>query len=404
MMALNRYRLKHLSRKGYKTAQRVAQLLERPDRLIGVILIGNTFANVLASSITTVIAIHYFGHLGVFLATIGLTLIILIFAEAAPKTLAALHPQRVAFPASRPLRYLLYVFYPLVWLINMIANSFLRLFGVKVQNHILEPLTIEELRTVVREATGKITSIHQQMLLRVLNSGQMTVEDVMVPRNQITGIDIDDNWEHILALITTTEHNYLLVYRENIDHVLGILNTRSLIGILSHRQLSKAVVLEQVKEVYFISEVTLLSSQLLDFQKEHKRIAVVVDEYGDIQGLLTLHDIIKEMVGEFAVNVDVSEQLIIKQNDGSYLVDGRVTLRDLNRITAWYLPVVGPKTLSGSIIEYLEAIPDTPICLRFFGYPVEIIRMSGNRIRLIQIWPEKWVSDHSKKEKLDLSS
>ncbi len=387
MMALNRYRLRHLARKGHVTAKRVMKLLGRPDRLLGVILIGNTFANVLASAIATVLASHYFGDLGVFIVTIVLTLIILIFAEATPKTLAALHPQRVAFPSSFLLSLLLKVFYPLVWFVNGIANSILRLFKVRVKGGKVESLTADELRTVVREASGKISSSYQQMLLRILALEQVTVEDVMIPRNEIYGIDIADDWDKILKALMSSEHSYVPLYRENIDHVIGLLNLRNLLTLLPRSDLSKDKLVSLASEVYFVPEVTLLNRQLLNFQQENKSIGLVVDEYGDIQGLVTIQDILEEIVGQFAVDIADTARLFEKQKDGSYLVDGSINLRDLNRMTSWEFPTDGPKTLSGVIIEYLEMIPISGVALRLAGYPIEVLKVSDNKIKLVQIWP-----------------
>lgn len=392
MMALNRYRLRHLARKGDPAAKRTAKLLERPDRLLGIILLGNTFANVFASAVATIIAVHYLGDLGVLISTIALTFVLLIFAETTPKTLAALRPQRVAFPASLPLKILLVILYPLVWFINGVANGVLRLFRIKVKGHMIEPLTAEELRSVVREASGKISSNYQQILLRVLSLGQITVEDVMVPRNEIYGIDITDDWDKILKQLTESEHTKIPIYRENIDQVIGMLNLRSLIGQLPKRELTKDRLVKLAKEVYFIPEVTLINRQLLNFQKENRRIGLVIDEYGDIQGLVSIQDIIEEIVGEFAIDIDDVACLVQRQEDGSYLVDGRISLRDLNRLTDWELPIEGPKTLSGLVIEHLEMIPTSGMALRLVGYPMEVIKVSGNTIRLVKVWPEKRVS------------
>ncbi|AIT63646.1 HlyC/CorC family transporter [Coxiella burnetii] len=388
MMALNRYRLRHLARKGHVKAQRVVTLLKRPDRLLGVILIGNTFANILASAVATVIAVHYLGDLGVIISTVILTFLILVFAETTPKTLAALYPQRVAFPASVPLQILLRVFYPLVWLVNTIANAFLRIFGVKVSVQGTEVVSAEELRSIVREVTGKGLSGYQQMLLRVLNLGQMTVEDVMVPRKRIHGIDIRDDWHKIVEVLLTSEHDYLPIYRENIDRVIGLLNLRRVMQLLSQQQLTKEKLVKVAEEVYFIPEVTLLNQQLLNFRERNKTVGLVVDEYGDIEGLVTLRDILEEVVGEFATGIDGATSLVQFQKEGSYLIDARISVRDLNRIMQWDLPIKGPKTLSGLIIEDLESIPIVGICIRLSGYPMEIVKVSRNAVRLVKVWPK----------------
>ncbi|OGO91683.1 MAG: magnesium/cobalt efflux protein [Coxiella sp. RIFCSPHIGHO2_12_FULL_42_15] len=387
MMALNRYRLRHLARKGHVTAQRVMQLLRRPDRILGVILIGNTFANILASSVATLLAAHYFGDLGILLSTIVLTFIVLIFAEITPKTFAALHPQGVAFLCALPLKGLLFLLYPLVWVSNGIANAFLRVFGVKVNEHKLEHLSIDELRTVVREASGKISSTHQHMLLRILELEQATVDDVMVPRNEILGIDITEEWDKIFHELMHTNYEFLPVYREDIDQVIGMLNLRSIVPLLRTNELTKEKLLSLLEEIYYIPEMTFLNRQLLNFQRENKSIGLVIDEYGDIQGLVKMQDILEEIVGQFAVDLAGTESLVRKQKDGSYLVDGAINIRDLNRIAKWNLPTEGPRTLSGLIIETLELIPSNNVALRLSGYPMEVLKVSGNKIKLVQVWP-----------------
>lgn len=389
MMAVNRYRLRHLARKNNPAAKRVISLLKRPDRLLGTILIGNTFTNIFASAVTTIIAVRYFDNTGVFVLTLILAMVILIFGETAPKTFAAVHPQRAAFSVSLPLKLLLIIFYPLVWLVNGIANGLLRLFGVRVNQTTVEPLNAEELRTIVREATGKISSSYQQMLLRVLSLGQVTVEDVMVPRSQIDGIDILDNWDNILKILSTTEHTHLPIYRESIDHVIGMLNTKKLMQVIYHGELSRDKLVKMTTEIYFVPGVTLLNHQLLNFQREHKTIGLVVDEYGDIQGMVTLQDIVEEIVGEFALDVEDTLRLIRQESDGSYNVDGRISVRDLNRITNWNFPTDGPKTLSGLIIEYLEIIPTAGVALRLAGCAMEIVKVSRNTVRIVKIWPNQ---------------
>lgn len=386
LMAINRYRLRHLARKGNLSAKLVAQLLERPDRLLSMILIGNTLCNVMASAVATILATHYLSDLGVVFATLGLTLVLLIFSEITPKTLAAWHPQKVAFATALPLKFLLTVFYPFVWLVTGLANGILRMLRIRPPKSSHEALTAEELRTVVREASGKIISSHQQILLRVLELEQMTVEDVMVPRNDINGIDLAEDWHTILQQLINTEHAYLPVYRDHIDHVLGILSLRKVLPSLAQPNFNKEQLIALMSEVYFIPEVTRLNRQLLNFQKEQKSIGLVVDEYGDIEGLVTLQDILEEIIGGFTPDADIAEAVQL-QADGSYIVDGNINLRDLNRVTGWHLPTDGPKTLSGLIIEYLEMIPTAAIALRLGGYLMEVLDVQENTIRTVQIWP-----------------
>ncbi|MCH9769839.1 MAG: HlyC/CorC family transporter [Gammaproteobacteria bacterium] len=388
MMSINRYRLRHLARKGNRRAKRVARLLERPDRLLGIILIGNTFANILASAIFTVVMAHLFGDLGVLLATIILTLVILIFAETAPKTYAALRPMKVALPASLPLKILLKILYPLVAFINLMANGLLRCFNIRIAKQNTEALSAEELRTVVHEATGKIPTRYQQMLLRILDLESVTVEDVMVPRNEIYGIDLNAEWDIILQVLINCDHAFVPMYHDDIDKVQGMLNLRKVLSAMRKHELSKQDLLSLADKVYFVPEGALLNRQLLNFQEQQRSVGLVVDEYGDIQGLVTLQDVLEEIVGEFAEGADDVTRLVQKQRDGSVLVDGRANVRELKREIKWQLPVDGPKTLSGLIIEHLEMIPRPGIGCRIEGYPMEIIEVKANIIRSVKIFPK----------------
>ncbi|MGB6977134.1 MAG: HlyC/CorC family transporter [Gammaproteobacteria bacterium] len=387
MMATNRYRLRHLIRQKHRAAKRVLQLLRRPDRLLGVILIGSTFANILAASVATLIAASQFGKLGVALSPVILTFVILILAEVTPKTLAALYPERIAFIAAWPLKVLLALLYPIVWVVNTIANSLLRFFSIKVRTKEIESLTHEELRTIVHEATGKISGPYQEMLLHILDLDKATVEDIMIPRQDVIGIDINDAWENILQQLTVIQHTRLPLYRESIDNVLGILHLRKALNLLAQNRLDKSSLLKCADEAYFVPEGTPLNVQLIQFRQEKHRSALVVDEYGDIQGLITLEDILEEIVGEFTTNLPAMNKAIQWQKDGSYLVDGGIMVRELNRLLHLKFPTEGPKTLNGLIIEYLESLPATGISLRIAGYPLEIITIEENTVKTAQIWP-----------------
>lgn len=386
MMAVNRYRLRHLTRKSHVRAARVLKLLERPDRLLGVTLLGNTFAEIFASAIATLVAVRLFGNTGALISSVALTFIILIFGEIAPKTLAALYSQRVALLISGPLVLLLKVFYPLVWFVNLLANTSLRLFGIHVHKTEVEPLSIDELRSVVHEAAGKTSLHYQEMLLRVLDLQQLTVEEIMVPKNEIYGIDLDQNWDTIVAKMVQSSHAYVPLYREHIDNIQGMLTLRHALVMLHRANFGKIDLQHLVQEVYFIPEGALLHQQLLNFQREKQHVGLVVDEYGDIQGMLTFRDLLEEIAGDFAMSAVEMEQLISKQKDGSVLVDGSINIRVLNRLEDWHLPVSGPRTLSGLIIEYLESIPKTPVCARIGDYRIEVLSISGNTIQQIHIW------------------
>lgn len=388
LMSINRYRLRHLARKGHKSAQRVSQLLERPDRLLGVILIGNTFANNFAASVTTILAIHFFGIVGVAIATFVITLIILIFAEITPKIFAALYPERISFFASLPLKFLLKILYPLVFIASEIANGLLHLFRVhKVAGHKIDTLSQEELRTIVNEAVSKSSTRYHDMLLGILDLGKATVEDIMVPRNEIIGLDVDEDWNTILHKLRSCQHTRVPIYHNNIDNVLGILHLRKVVNLFAENKPDKQGLIKTADAIYFIPEATPLNKQLLHFQQQKERIGLVVDEYGDIQGLVTLEDILEEIVGQFTTDLATSTEEVIAQKDGSYLVEGSANIRELNRNYDWKLPTDGPKTLNGIITEYLETIPKAGICLRIEGYPIEIMSVEGNTVKSALIRP-----------------
>jgi Mg2+/Co2+ transporter CorB len=388
LISLNRYRLRHLASDNNAGAIRASELLKRPDRLIGLILLGNNFVNILASSIATIIAIRLLGGDGIMVATLLLTVVILIFAEITPKTLAALHPERLAFPATLILKPLLRVLYPLVWLLNTIPNGLLRLMGVSQEDADRHSLSSEELRSVVNEAGAIIPRRHQKMLLNILDLEKVTVEDIMVPRNEIVGIDMDDSEEDILKQINTSQHTRLPVYRGDIGNVLGFVHLRNVLSLRGKEGLELDRLNSVVRETYFIPEGTPLNTQLLNFQKQRRRIGLVVDEYGDIQGLVTLDDILEEIVGEFTTDpAAASSKEIYPQDDGSFLVDGSANIRELNRIMHWNLPTDGPKTLNGMITEYLETIPEVGTSLLLEGYPIEVVQTGSSSVKTVRIDP-----------------
>jgi Mg2+/Co2+ transporter CorB len=387
MMSLNRYKLRHLVQAKHPGATRAQRLLNRTDRLIGLILLGNNFVNILASAIATVIALRIWGETGIAIATGLLTIVVLIFAEVAPKTLAAIHPERVAFPASFVLGPLLKISYPLVWLVNIIANSLLRLVGVETRVGAMQHLSSEELRTVVNEAGALIPRQHQEMLVSILDLEKVTVEDVMVPRSEIVGIDIEEDDQTILKELVHTQHTRLPIFRDNIENVLGFVHARNALHVLAEGEFSKEKLMAICREPYFIPEGTPLNTQLLSFQREKRRIAFVVDEYGDIQGLVTLESILEEIVGEFTTDIAATIKDVHPQDDGTFLVDGGAYVRELNRTLAWELPTDGPKTLNGLIIEYLESIPEPGTSVLINGYPIDIVQTSNNAIKTIRIHP-----------------
>lgn len=385
MMSLNRYRLKHLVKKKHRGARKASKLLERPDRLIGVILIGNNFVNILASAIATVIAVRLWGDAGIAIATAALTVVILIFAEVSPKTMAALHPEKIAFPASYLLAPLLKLIYPLVWVINGITNTFLRLFGVNVTGDNSHHLSTEELRTLVNEAGALLPQNNQDMLLGVLELSEVTVSDIMIPRNEVVGIDLDDDIDAIIEHLSETEYTRLPVYQGELNKVVGILHMRNLAQVFHQGSVTKAAILQVIKEPYFIPESTPLQTQILHFQSQNRRIGLVVDEYGDVQGIVTLEDILEEIVGELSSGNSEEDQDVFLQEDGSYFVDGTAYIRDVNKSLEWELPTDGPKTVNGLITETLESIPDSNVCLQIENYQIETLQISDNVIKTARI-------------------
>jgi Mg2+/Co2+ transporter CorB len=385
-MSVNRYRLRHLVKKGELKAKRAQILLERPDRLLGIILLGDTFSDILASAVSTIIAIHYFGELAILPFTLALTFIVLIFAKLVPKTIAALFPIPIVLYTAWPLWFLLKIIYPIVWLINLLSNSLLRLFGIKSSAKSLEHFTSEELRTVVADASRYISSNKQRMLLQLLDLEKISVEDIMIPRHDIIGIDLDKPWLEIKEQLVTAQHTRLPVYQENIENIVGMLHVRTILNHLAEEELTLENLKKLIEEPYFIPEGTSLNQQLLAFCQEKRRMGLVVDEYGIILGLVTLEAILEEIVGEFTTDASSAiHKDFLLQSDGSYIVDGGVTLRVLNRALNIQFPLEGPKTLSGLIIEYLEMIPPAHICVRIANYRLEILQIKDNMVKTVKL-------------------
>ncbi len=384
LMSLNRYQLRHKAREGHRGARLAERLLKRPDRVIGLILLGNNLVNFSMASLVGIITFQIGGEPAAALGTVVLTLIVLIFAETAPKTLAALHPERVAFPASFIYYPLLKITYPFVWLTNLCANGVLFLFGVRSGNAELQALSREELRTVVFEAGSRISTRYRSMLISILDLEKVTVDDVMVPHNEIVGIDLDADDDEIEKIVSQSEHTRLPVYRDTIDQVVGILHLRRLAN-LAYQDLTKATLQRLLVEPYFVPEGTPLSTQLVQFQRRRERIALVVDEYGDIQGIVTLEDILEEIVGEFTTDPADDDEDVVSEGADSFLVDATANIRELNRSQDWELPTEGPKTLNGLIVELLETIPQPNTCLKINGYPIEIVDVDDTRVRTVRV-------------------
>jgi Mg2+/Co2+ transporter CorB len=388
LMTLNRYRLKHLADEGHTGAQLAAKLLEKPDRLIGLILLGNNFVNIMASSLATLIALRLGGDGAIAIAAGILTFVVLIFSEVAPKTLAAMHPEKVAFPAAWIYTPLLKVMFPLVWLVNLMANSILKLLGIYQEDSDGQALSREELKTVVNEAGAMIPHKHQRMLLSILDLEKTYVEDIMVPRTQLDGIDIDAPISEILDQLQQSPYTRVLVYEGSIDHVLGFIHSRNILKeALDSDGLTHEELRELVREPYFIPKGTPLNKQLINFQRNRRRWGLVVDEYGDVHGLLTMADLLEEIVGEFATDPSDHIASVHPQDDGSYLVDGTALLRELSRNMHWELPTEGPKTLNGLIVEYLQTLPEAGTSLMIEGYPIDIIQIQDNVVKTARIRP-----------------
>lgn len=389
MVSLNRHRLQHLVSSGHRGAHIAQRLLARPDRLIGVILLGSNTVNALFSALTTVTVINLWGEeeSSIGIATVIITLVILILTDLAPKTLAALHPERIAFPSAFVLRPMLWLIYPVVWVINGMANGLLRLVGVRVRARTVDQVSPEELRAIIMEAGVLIPESHQDMLLGILDLEKITVDDVMVPRGKIEGVNLDVEWDDIVSQLTGSRYTRLPVYRGSLDNVNGMIHVRRVLNLMREGKLDKESLEQAIVEPYFIPSGTTLTTQLLNFRQVKRRIGLVVDEYGDIQGLVTLDEILEEIVGDFTAHAMGRIEDVHPQSDGSYLIRGTVSLRDLNRQLDWKLPTDDSRTLNGLIVEYLEDIPESGTSLMIHGYQVEILRTRGTAIEIARVRP-----------------
>lgn len=381
LMTLNRYRLKGLADRGHKGAKLAIKLLNRPDRLLGLILLGNNIVNIFAATLATIIALRLYGEIGLAVAPIALTFIILIFAEVTPKTLAALKPEKLAFPAAFVYTVIATPLYPFVWLVNIFSNTLLRLIGVHPDKETRHELSADELRAVVIEAEHFMPQAHSDMLLGILDLEQVSVEDIMIPRNEITGIDLNDDWNDIVHQITHSQRTRVPVFHDSIDNTIGVLHLRKVLNLFSRDELNMKTLKGLIAPAYFIPAGTSLTRQLLNFQDNRRRSGLVVDEYGSIQGLVTLEDILEEIVGQFTTDSPTRNLGIHRQEDGIYLIDGNTHIRDINRALGWKLPSKGPKTLNGLILEHMEIIPHTGTSLMIDGYTIEILRVSNNAVQ-----------------------
>ena len=386
-MSLNRYRLKHLAAKNHGGALRAVELLQRPDKLITLILLGNNFINILITQLATYLGYRLYGDAGIAIAAGFLTLVLLLFAEVTPKTLAAANPEKIAFPAAYVYKPLSKLLFPLVVIIDWLAKLILKIFLLSGQSSGNDALNSAELRVAVNETSGLIPDSHRDMLLSILDLEKVSVDDIMVPRSEIIGIDLEDDWHDTLQLITNLSYTRIPIFSGNIDNLVGTAMLRRILPLLLKDQFDADSLVDLTREGYFIPEGTPLTTQLINFRKNKRRIAFVVDEYGDIQGLVTIEDILEEIVGEFTTDPTALHQDFFQDADGSFLIDGSTHIRDINRNLDIELPTKGPRTLNGLILEHMELIPEAGTSMKINGYPIEIIQVSGNIVKTARIWP-----------------
>ena len=384
MMALNRFKLKHLVKQRNKSAIRANKLLQRPDRLLGIILIGNNFVNILAAALTTILCLRLFGDSGVLIGSIILTMIVLIFAEVTPKTFAANYSEKVALPSSLILKFLQKLLYPLVWIVNFFSNSILKLLGVK-EKESEEDLSPEELKSILENSGDLIPSRYQEMLLSVLELDKISIDEVMIPKNEIIGIDLSKDIEEIGDFLKDSKKEFFPIFDQNLDDIKGIINLYGINSFLSSQKKDTESLLQNSEEVYFALENTSLNIQLNNFQKDKKKVAVVFDEYGSVKGMVDIKDILEEIVGELSdpheeVKIDIKEQ-----KDGSYLIDASISVREVNKRLGWDLPLSGPKTLNGLILENTETIPEANISLEIENYLIETVLIKDNMIKFTKV-------------------
>lgn len=385
-MSLNRYKLKHQADSRHGGARRAHELLQKPDQLISLILLGNNFINILITQLATFIGYRLHGDAGIAIATGVLTVVLLLFAEVTPKTLAASNPERIAFVAAYIYKPLLLVLYPLIYCINWLVKRIFNLFNLEQESgQSGNALTSDELRVAVTETAGLIPDSHREMLLGLLDLEKVKIDDIMIPRNDIVGIDLADDWEETLEQIARVPFTRIPVYEENIDNLLGITLMRKILPLLKSGDFSRETLQEIIREPYFIPEGTPLTTQLINFQKNKRRVGFVVDEFGDIQGLVALEDILEEIVGEFTTDPKARFDAYYQDADGSYLLDGGTHVREINRKLGIELPTSGPRTINGLILEHLEMIPEAGTSLKVNGYPLEIMQTKNKMVKTVRI-------------------
>ena len=390
LLTVNRYRLRSRASAGDRSAQLAEKLTRNPDRWLGVNLLWITLTTMAAPTVATLVAQRYGGDGLVAATALGLGLFTVVFCELAPKIYAAVRPERMALPAVYIYWPLVWLSWPMVWTANKLANGFLRLIGVSKQQVSEHSLGVEELRLVVAEAGVMVPQRHQQMLLSILDLEKVTVDDIMVPRNEVVGLDLNDDWDDILAQLRQSQHTRMPVYEGELDNIVGILHLKVVARELVRGRLTRETLVELAKarEAYFVPEGTPLNTQLLNFQRQKRRIALVVDEYGDVQGLVTIEDILEEIVGEFTTDpATMMHRDVHTEPDGSFVVNASASVRLLNRAMQWALPTEGPKTLNGLIVEYLETIPEPGVSMRIGNYGIEVLQTGDNQVKTVRVRP-----------------
>jgi len=382
MMAINRYRLKHLVKEKNKSAKRVAKLIERTDRLLGVILIGNNFTHTLSTALATVVAIRIWSDSAVLAVTVFMTIIMIIFAEVMPKTIAALKPESIAFPSSYLLKPLSKILSPLITLVSFVSNGVTKLIGIDLDSADKDELRPEELRTLLQ--TSGVPKRQEEMLMGIFDMDYLSVNDVMIPKNEIVGIDLNDDIEQVLEQLQKIDFTYIPCFEDSIDNIQGFLSLNKKADFLGNNIQSKEMLKAGLQEPLFVPENTPLYKQLANFQSSGRRVGLIVDEYGDIEGIITLRSILEIIVGEIATE-SIEKMDIMPQADGTYLIEGGMMIRDLNKRLEWELPTEGPKTLSGLILEEIQTIPDTNIGLTIEGYRIETVLIKDNVIKLAKL-------------------
>ncbi|WP_169708571.1 HlyC/CorC family transporter [Trinickia terrae] len=392
MMALNRHRLKHLTNKGALGAKTTQSLLSRTDQLLGVILIGNNLLNTIIPVLTTSIALHTFGHnsLVLSIATGIVAFLIIVFAEITPKIVGATYPEKIALPASLIIAPLMRVLKPFVWFVNLFANAILSVLHINTKAGRDQRLSTEELRTIVLESGSFMPTKHRSILLNLFDLENISVDDVMIPRRRIEALDFEAPLEEILHQLETCYHNKLIVYQGDIDRVLGVLHVRKTLAALHNQELERETLRELLAEPYFVPSGTPVFQQLQYFQESRQRTALVVNEYGELQGLVTPEDIIEELIGEFTTSIPRSAGSRSGwDEDGECIVAGSMPLRELNRWLKLSLPTDGPKTMNGLILEALEEIPEGDVCVQIAGVRIEVLRSDDQAIRTVKIFKPK---------------